>query len=124
MQHPEIDQRNPFGYSVHWQAIGDSRQGGTVPWLKIIFVCAGSALLSFSGGYYLANRSAESKIAAADRQRQQAESLQNSAASDLAAVQQKNKEQSQRLRLVNDCVYAAINDPLPTPPPPPVRPMQ
>ena len=120
MQHPEIDNRNPFGYSVHWQAITD-RPATVTPWLRIIFVSVGSALICFGGGYFLAQQKANEQIEAADRLRLEAENSKKSAAGDLAAAELKISEQGQRLRKVNDCVYSALNEALPAPPERPIQ---
>ena len=120
MRHPEVDNRNPFGYSVHWQAISDPTRAAT-PWLKIILVSVGSALICGAGGYFLAQQKANEQIEAADRLRVAAENSKNSAAGDLAAAKQQISDQGQRLRKVNDCVYSALNEPLQAPP---VRPIQ
>lgn len=115
MPHPEVDQRNPTGYNVSWTAFHAPTSQPVTPWLKIIAVAVGASLTCFSGGYFLATSQTASKVQAAEALKTEAEQIRSTASGDLEIARAKVAEQQQRLRLVNDCVYSALNAPLPTP---------
>lgn len=120
MPHPEIDQRNPFGYSVHWQAVSPGQIQQT-PWLKIAVGIVGTSMVFFAGGYWLATRQTADQLEQAEALKSKAEQIKDSADQDLAIAKDKISQQQQRLQLVNDCVYSALNAPLPAPVPSPAK---
>jgi hypothetical protein len=118
MHHPEVDQRNPWGYSIHWQE-ARSPQVSRTPWGKICLVLVGSALLCFATGYLIASRLAAGQVELADRRMAEAEKIKANASGDLDQARSKISEQQARLRKVNDCIYSALNEPIESPIPTP-----
>lgn len=116
MRHPEVDQRNPFGYSVHWR-VADDHRPTAFPWLKLIAAAIGASLLCFAGGYFLAANQTASQVKEAEALKAEAQQIKASANGDLEIARAKVAEQQQRLRKVNDCVYSALNEPIPIPSP-------
>lgn len=119
MPHPEVDSRNPFGYSVHWQVAHD--RPTPFPWLKLTAVAIGASMLCFAGGYFLATNQTASQVKDAEALKAEAQQIKAAATGDLDIARAKVAEQQQRLRIVNDCVYSALNEPVPTPIPSPAQ---
>lgn len=120
MRHPEAQN------NVGWVPVAFQQQNSyraAFPWWKVAFFCSGVALLTFAAGYFFASQTAANQVTEANQKSTaaiaEAARVKASAAGDLEAAQSKVREQQQRLRLVNDCVYSALNAPLPTPLPTP-----
>lgn len=118
MHHPETDNQAPWGYSVHWQA-ATRPQVAPVPWGRVALICLGCAVFSGATGFLIASRISSGQVEEAQQIKAEAEQIKASASGDLEIARAKVAEQQQRLRLVNDCVYEALNMPVPTPIPSP-----
>jgi hypothetical protein len=116
MHHPEVNQTNPTGYSVHWDRVTPTYRAA-FPWLKVALVCVGSSLIALAAGYLWASQATANQVAEAQQMKAEAEQMKASVGSDLAAAQAKLAEQNARLRKVNDCVYDALNSPIASPSP-------
>ena len=120
MHHPKTDNQAPWGCSVHWHA-ATRPQVAPFPLGKVALVLLGCSIFSGAIGYLAASRISAGQVEEAQKLKIEAEQIKASASTDLDVARAKVAEQQQRLRMVNDCVYAALNEPISTPVPSPTK---
>ena len=112
--HPEVDNFAPNGYSVHWQPIAPP-QARTAPllWLKLTLAILGVSALSFAIGYWVNAAHASAKLEAAQATLTEAQQIKATATGEIDRLQAEVQEKNTRIKLANDCLYRAFQEPLP-----------